>query len=65
MRAFMMKYRGSLPETAVFLTHDSPDVAQAFADVDELLARGEVNRKTIQAGGHHEAVQEFLEKLRA
>ena len=70
MRAFMKKYRDSLPETAVFLTHDSPDVTQAFADIDELLnkeplARGDVNRQAIQADGHHEAIQEFLEKLRA
>jgi menaquinone-dependent protoporphyrinogen IX oxidase len=70
MRAFMKKYRDSLPETAVFLTHDSPDVAQAFADIDELLnkeplARGDVNRQAIQADVHHEAIQEFLEKLRA
>jgi len=68
MRAFIKKYRDSLPETAVFLTHDSPDVAQAFADIDELLnkepmARGDVNRQAIQADGHHEAVQRFLEKI--
>ena len=68
MRSFMKKYRDSLPETAVFLTHDSPDVTQAFADIDELLgkeplARGDVNRQVIQADEKHEAVQEFLEKL--
>ena len=70
MRAFIKKYRDSLPETAVFLTHDSPDVAQAFADIDELLnkeplARGDVNSQAIKADEHHEAIQEFLEKLRA
>ena len=70
MRAFMKKYRDSLPETAVFLTHDSPDVTQAFADIDELLnkeplARGDVNRQAIQTDGHHEAIQVFLERLRA
>ena len=64
----MKKYRDSLPETAVFLTHDSPDVAQAFAAIDELLnkeplARGDVNRQAIQADGHREAIQVFLEKL--
>ena len=70
MRAFIKKYRDSLPETAVFLTHDSPDVSQAFADTDELLnkeplARGDVNSQAIKADEHHEAIQEFLEKLRA
>jgi menaquinone-dependent protoporphyrinogen IX oxidase len=70
MRSFIKKYREALPETAVFLTHDSPDVAQAFADVDELLdkkpiARGDVNRQAIRVDEHHEAVQEFIEKLRA
>ena len=70
MRAFIKKYRDSLPETAVFLTHDSPDVTQAFADIDELLkkeplARGDVNSQAIQADEHREAIQEFLEKLRA
>jgi menaquinone-dependent protoporphyrinogen IX oxidase len=70
MRAFIKKYRDSLPKTAVFLTHDSPDVTQAFADIDELLnkepiARGDVIRQAIQADEHREAVQEFIEKLRA
>jgi len=70
MRAFIKKYRDSLPKTAVFLTHDNPDVTQAFADIDELLnkeplARGDVIRQAIQAGEHREAVQEFIEKLRA
>ena len=70
IRAFINKYREALPETAVFLTHDSPDVTQAFADIDELLnkeplARGDVNRQAIQADEHHEAMQEFIEKLRA
>lgn len=70
MKAFIKKYRDGLPETAVFLTHDSPDVAQAFAGIDELLdkeplARGDVNRQAIQADEHREAIQEFLEKLSA
>jgi flavodoxin len=68
MRAFIKRYRDSLPETAIFLTHDSPDVTQAFADVDDLLgrepiARGESNGKAIQEDGHHEAVQGFLEEI--
>lgn len=65
----MKKYRDSLPETAVFLTHDSPDVAQAFADIDELLnkeplACGDVNRRVIQANEHHEAVKAFIDKIK-
>lgn len=68
MRAFIKRYLCTLPKTAVFLTHDGPDVTQAFADVVELLggmpmARGDVNRKTIQDGGYHEAVQAFLKEL--
>jgi menaquinone-dependent protoporphyrinogen IX oxidase len=68
MRAFIKRYGDSLPETAVFLTHDSPDASQAFADVDSLLggepmARGDANGKTIKDGGHREAVKAFLEKL--
>jgi menaquinone-dependent protoporphyrinogen IX oxidase len=70
MRAFIKSHRDSLPDTAVFLTHDSPDVTQAFADVDELLgktpvARGEASREAIQGGGHHEAVQGFIEGTRS
>jgi len=70
MRAFIKRYRENLPEKAIFLTHDSPDVAQAFADVDDLLggeplARGEADGKTIKDGGHLEAVKVFLEKLGA
>jgi menaquinone-dependent protoporphyrinogen IX oxidase len=70
MRALMKRYRDTLPDTAVFLTHDSPDATQAFVDIEELLgkeprARGEANRKDIEAGGHHEALQEFLKKLGA
>jgi len=70
MRAFIKKYRDSLPKTAVFLTHDNPDVTQAFADIDELLnkeplARGDATRKAIQADEHREAIKGFIEKLRA
>jgi hypothetical protein len=70
MRAFMKRHRDALPDAAVFLTHDSPDVTQAFADFDELLGReplacGEGNSKIVQAGGYDQAVQEFIEKLRA
>ncbi len=70
MRAFINSHRDSLPDTAVFLAHDSPDVTQAFADVDELLgkapvARGEASRETIQEDGHHEAVQGFIEEIRS
>ncbi len=70
MRAFMKRHRDALPDTAVFLTHDGPDAIQAFADFDELLgreplARGEANSKIVQAGGYDQAVQEFIEKLRA
>jgi len=70
MRAFIKSYGETLPETAVFLTHDSPDVTQAFADVDSLLGgepitRGDANSKTIKDGGHRKAVKEFLEKLGA
>jgi len=70
MRAFIKRYRESLPYTAVFLTHDSPDVTQAFADVDELLgrvpvARGDASREAIQGGGHRESVQGFIEEIRS
>ena len=69
MRAFIKKYRDSLPETAVFLTHDSPDVTDAFTDVEELLsnealAYGDVNRRVIQANEHHKAVKAFLDKIK-
>ncbi|MCW4051275.1 MAG: hypothetical protein NWE89_16240 [Candidatus Bathyarchaeota archaeon] len=68
MRAFIKKYKETLPKTAVFLTRDSPDVSEAFTDIDELLskkplAHGEANRRVIQADEHHEAVKQFLEKL--
>jgi len=70
MRAFIKKYRDSLPETAVFLTQDSHDVTQAFTDIDELLnkepmARGDASRQAIQADEPSEEIQEFLEKFRA
>jgi len=69
MRAFIKKYREALPETAVFLTHDSPDVTDAFTDIEELLsnealAYGDVNRRLIQANEYHEAVKAFLDKIK-
>ncbi len=69
MRAFIKKYREALPETAVFLTHDSPDVTDAFTDIEELLsnealAYGDVNRRVIQANEHHEAIKVFLDKIK-
>lgn len=70
MRAFIKKYQDSLPETAVFLTHDSQDMIQAFTDIDELLnkepmACGDASKQAIQADEPSEAIQEFLEKFRA
>ncbi len=69
MRAFIKKYGEALPETAVFLTHDSPDVTDAFTDIGELLssealAYGDVNRQVIQTNQHHEAVKVFLDKIK-
>ena len=69
IRAFINKYREALPETAVVLTHDSPDVTDAFTDIDELLsnkalAYGDVNRRVIQANEHHEAVKAFIDKIK-
>ncbi len=68
MRAFIKRHTGTLPKTAVFLTHDGPDASQAFEDVEELLgrkpmARGEASRKAIQDGGYQEAVQGFLKEI--